>query len=76
MTRKRSAADCGGSTSGCSDCAISPRGPGTSFWATGQRNILVHLYLEVDPARIYETLQRDLDAFDEFAAIALRLVEP
>ncbi|MGH7545145.1 MAG: type VII toxin-antitoxin system HepT family RNase toxin [Gemmatimonadota bacterium] len=43
--------------------------------AAGQRNVLVHMYLEVNPERIHETLQRDLDAFAEFAAHVLRLIE-
>jgi uncharacterized protein YutE (UPF0331/DUF86 family) len=43
--------------------------------AAGQRNILVHLYLDVDPGRIHETLRHDLDAFSEFATHVLRLLE-
>lgn len=35
--------------------------------AAGQRNILVHLYLDVDPELVYATLREDLDAFTEFA---------
>lgn len=35
--------------------------------AAGQRNILVHLYLDVDPERVYRTLSEDLDAFRGFA---------
>ncbi len=30
--------------------------------AAGLRNILVHMYLEIDPGRLYDTLQHDLDA--------------
>jgi len=43
--------------------------------AAGQRNILVHMYVEVDPELIYETLQEDLDAFNEFAECVLRVLE-
>ena len=41
-------------------------------WA-GLRNVLVHLYLEVDHERLYEVLQRDLDELERFAA-EIRLV--
>lgn len=43
--------------------------------AAGQRNVLVHMYLEIDPERIHETLHLDLDVFAEFAAHVLRLIE-
>lgn len=43
--------------------------------AAGQRNVLVHLYLDVDPGLVYETLANDLDAFDRFAASVLELIE-
>lgn len=36
--------------------------------AAGQRNVLVHLYLDVDPKLVYETITGELDAFAEFAA--------
>lgn len=42
--------------------------------AAGQRNILVHLYLEVDPERVYETLTGDLDALTAFAERIERLL--
>lgn len=35
-------------------------------WA-GLRNILVHLYLEVDHERLYEILEQDLDQLEAFA---------
>lgn len=35
-------------------------------WA-GLRNLLVHLYLEVDPARLYEILRQDLDELERYA---------
>lgn len=35
--------------------------------AAGQRNVLVHLYLDVDPELVYRTLSEELDAFREFA---------
>ncbi len=34
----------------------------------GFRNVLVHAYLEVDPARVHEVLNRHLDDFSTFAA--------
>jgi len=43
--------------------------------AAGQRNILVHMYVEVDPELIYKTLQEGLDAFNEFAEYVLRVLE-
>lgn len=43
--------------------------------AAGQRNILVHLYLEVDPELVYDTLVHDLDAFVAFAERIDRLVD-
>jgi uncharacterized protein YutE (UPF0331/DUF86 family) len=35
--------------------------------AAGMRNILVHMYLEVDPALVHETVRDHLDVFREFA---------
>jgi uncharacterized protein YutE (UPF0331/DUF86 family) len=35
-------------------------------WA-GLRNVLVNLYLEVDPERLFEILQRDLDGLEAYA---------
>lgn len=43
--------------------------------AAGQRNILVHMYLDVDAAMVHETIQQDLDAFQDFAECALRVVD-
>jgi uncharacterized protein YutE (UPF0331/DUF86 family) len=31
------------------------------------RNVLVHLYLEVDPKRVYRNIQEHLDDFENFA---------
>lgn len=42
--------------------------------AASQRNVLVHLYLDVDPALVYATLDTDLGSFDAFAASILRLL--
>lgn len=33
----------------------------------GFRNILVHMYLAIDPSRVYEYLQHNLDDFELFA---------
>ncbi len=35
-------------------------------WA-GLRNVLVHLYLEVDPDRLFEILRTDLDQLESYA---------
>jgi uncharacterized protein YutE (UPF0331/DUF86 family) len=35
-------------------------------WA-GLRNLLVHIYLEVDQERLYEILTRDLDQLEEYS---------
>lgn len=43
--------------------------------AAGQRNVLVHLYLEVDPELVYETLTGELDAFVAFAESVDALME-
>lgn len=43
--------------------------------AAGQRNILVQMYLDVDPAQIHATLRNDLDAFERFAARVLEVLE-
>ncbi len=40
-------------------------------WA-GLRNVLVHLYLDVDHARLWAILQEDLDDVEAFAAAAAR----
>jgi len=39
--------------------------------AAGQRNILVHMYLDVDAELVYETISHNLDAFSEFAECVL-----
>lgn len=31
------------------------------------RNVLVHLYLEIEVQRLYQYIQHDLDDFDQFA---------
>lgn len=43
--------------------------------AAGQRNILVHLYLDVDPALIHGTVRDHLGSFEEFARRILRALE-
>ncbi len=43
--------------------------------AAGQRNILVHLYLDVDPALIHGTVRDQLGGFEEFARHILRALE-
>ena len=43
-------------------------------WA-GLRNVLVHLYLEVDRRRLYEILQSELDQLERFAGIMLNSVD-
>lgn len=40
------------------------------------RNILVHAYLEVDPHRIWETLEKDLGDIDEFVRLFGRFLTP
>jgi uncharacterized protein YutE (UPF0331/DUF86 family) len=40
-------------------------------WA-GLRNVLTHLYLQVDHARIAEVLASELDQLDAFAAAVAR----
>jgi uncharacterized protein YutE (UPF0331/DUF86 family) len=42
-------------------------------WA-GLRNVLVHLYLDVDHERLYEILTRNLDQLEAFAAEVSRAV--
>ena len=43
-------------------------------WA-GLRNVLVHLYLEVDHERLYEILSRDLDQLELYSADLSRALE-
>lgn len=43
--------------------------------AAGQRNVLVHLYLDVDPELVHDTLAHDLDAFVAFAERIDRLLD-
>ncbi len=44
---------------------------GMEGWA-GLRNVLVHVYLDVDHERIREILERDLDRLEEFSAAVAR----
>lgn len=43
-------------------------------WA-GLRNVLVHLYLDVDHERLHEILSRDLDQLERFAAELVRALD-
>jgi uncharacterized protein YutE (UPF0331/DUF86 family) len=38
----------------------------------GLRNVLVHLYLEIDHGRIYDAIREDLGDLERFAALAAR----
>ncbi len=40
----------------------------------GFRNILVHLYLEIDHGRVYDAIQEDLKDFETFAASMTQLL--
>ncbi len=40
----------------------------------GVRNLLVHLYWEVDDAQLYADLQNNLDDFDQYAQYILKFV--
>jgi uncharacterized protein YutE (UPF0331/DUF86 family) len=40
----------------------------------GFRNILVHLYLEIDHSRVYDAIREDLGDFEAFAAIMIRFL--
>jgi uncharacterized protein YutE (UPF0331/DUF86 family) len=40
----------------------------------GFRNILVHLYLEIDHSRVYDAIQEDLGDLEAFAASMARLL--
>jgi uncharacterized protein YutE (UPF0331/DUF86 family) len=43
-------------------------------WA-GLRNVLTHLYLEVDHQRLYDVLAHELDSLEHFAAAIARALE-
>lgn len=43
--------------------------------AAGLRNILVHMYLEVDPAQVHGILRDHLDVFGEFARWIMAALE-
>jgi uncharacterized protein YutE (UPF0331/DUF86 family) len=43
-------------------------------WA-GLRNVLVHLYLEVDHGLLHDVMSRDLGQLDRFAADVMRAIE-
>jgi uncharacterized protein YutE (UPF0331/DUF86 family) len=40
----------------------------------GLRNLLVHLYLEIDHGEVYEAIQNDLGDLDEFAVVMSRFL--
>lgn len=40
----------------------------------GFRNILVHLYLEIDHGRVYDAIQEDLGDLENFAVLMARLL--
>jgi uncharacterized protein YutE (UPF0331/DUF86 family) len=42
----------------------------------GFRNLLVHLYLEIDHGRTYDAIVEDLEDFDAFAARMSRFLRP
>lgn len=39
------------------------------------RNVLVHLYMEIDLERLYGYIQTDLDDFSEFARYVSRYID-
>lgn len=41
----------------------------------GMRNVLVHLYLQVDVSLVYEVIQKNLDDFDQFAKYVVAYLE-
>ena len=41
----------------------------------GMRNALVHLYMDVDNAKVYEVIQNHLDDFDRFVQYILEYIE-
>ena len=43
--------------------------------AAGLRNILVHMYLDVDPVQVYGVLRDHLDVFGEFARHILAVLD-
>jgi uncharacterized protein YutE (UPF0331/DUF86 family) len=50
------------------ETGILPRAFGDRLAAMARfRNVLVHLYVAVDPAKVFEVIQQDLDDFDTFA---------
>jgi uncharacterized protein YutE (UPF0331/DUF86 family) len=59
----------------CDEGALSPDLAAQMKQWAGLRNVLVHLYLEVDYERLYEILQRDLDQLEDFAAGMRRAVD-
>jgi uncharacterized protein YutE (UPF0331/DUF86 family) len=42
----------------------------------GFRNVLVHLYLEIDHGRVYDAIQEDLGDLEGFVAVMARLLKP
>jgi uncharacterized protein YutE (UPF0331/DUF86 family) len=61
----------------CDEGALSPDSARQMEQWAGLRNVLVHLYLEVDHERLYEILQGDLDQLERFAAeISLVVDQP
>ena len=44
-------------------------------WA-GLRNILAHMYLEIDHARLHHTMTTELDSLERYAAAMARMVPP
>lgn len=42
---------------------------------TSMRNVLVHQYLTIDPTIMFQTLQNDLQYFEEFEAVAIGWAE-
>jgi uncharacterized protein YutE (UPF0331/DUF86 family) len=42
----------------------------------GFRNVLVHLYLDIDHGRSYDAIQEDLGDLEAFAARMARLLQP
>lgn len=50
------------------EAGVLPREFGDRLAAMARfRNVLVHLYVEVDPVKVFEIVQQDLDDFDTFA---------
>lgn len=61
---------------GLGDCEVIPKSfAKKSAHMTDFRNIIIHIYLKIDPAKVYQNLQKAPDEFTKFCQYFLKFLK-